>query len=148
MNFLGRVVSNHTAFIRIRTIQFNAPTQLLILPVEIEVTTGRYGVNWRAVNKILRYLISMVEKRCHMPSQIRFTNYIYATWMINYHHEVVLSRTNENGISRTILELEPFFWIMANCPFCTEFAWLLIKRVSGPTSHTCLTIKYTCICNQ
>ena len=40
MNFLGKVVSNHTAFIRIRTNQFISPNQFLILPVEIEVTTG------------------------------------------------------------------------------------------------------------
>ena len=40
VSFVGRVATNHTAFIRIKAGQ-PAPTQeLLILPVEVEVTTG------------------------------------------------------------------------------------------------------------
>lgn len=40
VSFVGRVATNHTAFIRIKASQ-PAPTQeLLILPVEVEVSTG------------------------------------------------------------------------------------------------------------
>jgi hypothetical protein len=38
-NFVGRVVSNHTAFIRIRTnMEHEQQSEMLILPVEVEVT--------------------------------------------------------------------------------------------------------------
>ena len=40
VSFVGRVTSNHTAFIRIKA-SHPAPNQeLLILPVEVEVTAG------------------------------------------------------------------------------------------------------------
>ena len=39
-SFIGRVESNHTAFIRIRTNKENKQ-QMLIVPVEVEVTSGR-----------------------------------------------------------------------------------------------------------
>ena len=38
-SFIGRVESNHTAFIRIRTNKENKQ-QMLIVPVEVEVTSG------------------------------------------------------------------------------------------------------------
>ena len=41
-NFIGRVINNHTAFIRIKTnIEKEKKTNMLILPVEIEVTGGK-----------------------------------------------------------------------------------------------------------
>jgi len=39
-NFLGRVENNHTAFIRIKTNR-EAKDDTLILPVEVEVTSGK-----------------------------------------------------------------------------------------------------------
>ena len=39
-NFIGRVENNHTAFIRIKTDK-EKNTETLILPVEIEVTSGQ-----------------------------------------------------------------------------------------------------------
>lgn len=42
-NFIGRVESNHSAFIRIKTNKENKgrdPPELLILPLEIEVSSG------------------------------------------------------------------------------------------------------------
>jgi len=39
-SFIGRVESNHTAFIRIRTNKENKQ-QMLIVPVEVEVTSGQ-----------------------------------------------------------------------------------------------------------
>eukprot|EP00118_Oscarella_pearsei_P015669 m.142894 g.142894 ORF g.142894 m.142894 type:complete len:1873 (+) comp38370_c0_seq35:509-6127(+) len=40
-NFVGRVVNNHTAFIRIKTnVEKDRKTEMLILPMEIEVTEG------------------------------------------------------------------------------------------------------------
>lgn len=38
-SFVGRVESNHTAFIRIRTNK-DDKQQMLIVPVEVEVTSG------------------------------------------------------------------------------------------------------------
>ena len=38
-NFLGRIESNHTAFIRIKTNKEN-PDSTLVLPVEVEVSSG------------------------------------------------------------------------------------------------------------
>ena len=44
-NFIGRVINNHTAFIRIKTnIEKEKKTNMLILPVEIEVTGGKRQV--------------------------------------------------------------------------------------------------------
>jgi len=40
-SFIGRVESNHTAFIRIRTNKENKQ-QMLIVPVEVEVTSGQW----------------------------------------------------------------------------------------------------------
>ena len=44
-SFVGRVENNHTAFIRIRTNK-DDKQQMLIVPVEVEVTSGRcyFGV--------------------------------------------------------------------------------------------------------
>ena len=39
VSFLGRIASNHTAFVRIKT-KPAVMSDLLILPVEVEVTTG------------------------------------------------------------------------------------------------------------
>jgi len=39
-SFVGRVENNHTAFIRIRTNK-DDKQQMLIVPVEVEVTSGR-----------------------------------------------------------------------------------------------------------
>lgn len=41
VSFVGRVASNHTAFIRIKASQPAPNQELLILPVEVEVTTGK-----------------------------------------------------------------------------------------------------------
>lgn len=38
-NFVGRVESNHTAFIRIKT-DHDSRSQLLILPIEVEFSSG------------------------------------------------------------------------------------------------------------
>lgn len=44
VSFIGRIASNHTAFIRIKA-SLPAPLQeLLILPVEVEVTSGEKEV--------------------------------------------------------------------------------------------------------
>ena len=40
VSFVGRVASNHTAFIRIKASQPAPNQELLILPVEVEVTAG------------------------------------------------------------------------------------------------------------
>ena len=40
VSFVGKVASNHTAFIRIKASQPAPKQELLILPVEVEVTTG------------------------------------------------------------------------------------------------------------
>ena len=40
VSFVGRVASNHTAFIRIKASQPAPIQELLILPVEVEVTSG------------------------------------------------------------------------------------------------------------
>jgi hypothetical protein len=40
-SFVGRVENNHTAFIRIRTNK-DDKQQMLIVPVEVEVTSGRF----------------------------------------------------------------------------------------------------------
>ena len=45
-NFVGRVVNNHTAFIRIRTnMEQDQQSEMLILPVEVEVTDSKMN-NW------------------------------------------------------------------------------------------------------
>ena len=41
VSFVGRVASNHTAFIRIKASQPAPNQELLILPVEVEVTSGK-----------------------------------------------------------------------------------------------------------
>lgn len=40
-SFLGRIEHNHTAFIRIKTNKDNKQ-EMLILPVEVEVTSGEF----------------------------------------------------------------------------------------------------------
>ena len=40
VSFIGRVATNHTAFIRIKSSKPAPNQELLILPVEVEVTTG------------------------------------------------------------------------------------------------------------
>lgn len=42
-NFVGRVESNHTAFIRIKTDQ-DSSEKLLILPVEVEFSAGKQNI--------------------------------------------------------------------------------------------------------
>jgi len=44
VSFVGRVASNHTAFIRIKASQPAPNQELLILPVEVEVTAGNRGL--------------------------------------------------------------------------------------------------------
>lgn len=44
-SFLGRVVHNHTAFIRIKTNK-DSKQEMLILPVEVEVTSGELYLLW------------------------------------------------------------------------------------------------------
>lgn len=41
VSFVGRVVTNHTAFIRIKASQPAPSQELLILPVEVEVSSGK-----------------------------------------------------------------------------------------------------------
>jgi len=40
VSFVGRVATNHTAFIRIKASQPAPSQELLILPVEVEVSSG------------------------------------------------------------------------------------------------------------
>lgn len=49
VSFVGRVASNHTAFIRIKASQPAPNQELLILPVEVEVSAGNrelYNYKW------------------------------------------------------------------------------------------------------
>ena len=41
VSFVGRVATNHTAFIRIKASQPAPSQELLILPVEVEVSSGK-----------------------------------------------------------------------------------------------------------
>ena len=41
VSFVGRVATNHTAFIRIKASQPAPSQELLILPVEVEVLSGK-----------------------------------------------------------------------------------------------------------
>ena len=52
VSFVGRVATNHTAFIRIKASQPAPNQELLILPVEVEVTTGKHPLLYtvRAAN--------------------------------------------------------------------------------------------------
>jgi len=55
-SFIGRVESNHTAFIRIRTNKENKQ-QMLIVPVEVEVTSGLwiYLLLWWLWCRVIHY---------------------------------------------------------------------------------------------
>lgn len=57
-NFVGRVESNHTAFIRIKTDQ-DSSAQLLILPVEVEFSSGR-----PSSESLQGYVRAGHERRC------------------------------------------------------------------------------------
>ena len=69
-NFVGRVESNHTAFIRIKTDQ-DSSAQLLILPVEVEFSSGR-----PSSESLQGYLHTGQERRCGVEKDLG----CYAAW--------------------------------------------------------------------
>lgn len=56
VSFVGRVASNHTAFIRIKASQPAPNQELLILPVEVEVTAGNGELCFFGFIKVLFFL--------------------------------------------------------------------------------------------
>ena len=56
VSFIGRVASNHTAFIRIKASQPAPNQELLILPVEVEVTAGNGELCFFGFIKVLFFL--------------------------------------------------------------------------------------------
>lgn len=56
VSFVGRVASNHTAFIRIKASQPAPNQELLILPVEVEVTAGNGELCFFGFMKVLFFL--------------------------------------------------------------------------------------------
>ena len=57
VSFVGRVASNHTAFIRIKASQPAPNQELLILPVEVEVTAGNEELCFFGFIKVLFFNI-------------------------------------------------------------------------------------------
>ena len=56
VSFVARVASNHTAFIRIKASQPAPNQELLILPVEVEVTAGNGELCFFGFIKLLFFL--------------------------------------------------------------------------------------------
>ena len=56
VSFVGRVASNHTAFIRIKASQPAPNQELLILPVEVEVTAGNGELYFFGFIKVLFFI--------------------------------------------------------------------------------------------
>ena len=57
VSFVGRVASNHTAFICIKASQPAPNQELLILPVEVEVTAGNEELCFFGFIKVLFFNI-------------------------------------------------------------------------------------------
>lgn len=67
VSFVGRVATNHTAFIRIKASQPAPSQELLILPVEVEVSSGEKHVT--TVFSLLLFQLMLLLK------SIIITNY-------------------------------------------------------------------------